>query len=131
MRRNVKTSSQNRLLAYRSGLWAEALCRFVLRTKGYRIVATRHRSWQGETDIIAVRRRSLVFVEVKARKTELEAAEAIKSRQRERMERCAAEFVSRNPRYAGYNIRFDAMLVTPWKWPVHITNAWEAQGQIR
>jgi putative endonuclease len=106
-------------------LWAEALCRFVLRVKGYRIVARRYRSKLGEIDIVAARGRSLAFVEVKARGSYDVAAEAITLHQRQRLQRAAEDFLARHPHYGAYGVRFDAMMVTPWRWPKHIVNAWD------
>ncbi len=111
--------------AYGKGLWAEALCRLSLRLRGHRIVASRYRSRLGEIDIIATRGKILLFIEVKARRTLVQGSEAITQRQQARLERAAAAFLSRHSRYAAYARRFDAMLVVPWRWPVHISGAWE------
>ena len=93
--------------------------------KGYRIVATRYRSRLGEIDIIAARGQKLAFIEVKARASRRAASEAITSHQRERLSRAAADFLARHPRYNRHSLRFDAMLVAPWRWPQHISGAWE------
>lgn len=108
---------------------AEALCRLALRLKGYGIVESRYRSKLGEIDIVAVRGRTLALIEVKARPSRLEAAEAISPHQRGRLTRAAADFLARNPRFNGHITRFDVMLVTPWRWPMHIQNAWDALGR--
>lgn len=111
--------------AYRLGLWAEALCRFALRLKGYTVLASRYKTPVGEVDIIAVRRDALVFVEVKARGGMAQAAEAISMRQRKRILRAAQYFALRHgARFARHCWRFDAMLVAPWRWPRHIESAW-------
>ncbi len=109
---------------YRTGLMAEALCRWALRLKGYRVVASRYRSGLGEIDIVAVRGRTLALVEVKARGSRRAASEAVTPRQQDRLTRAAAAFLARNPRYNRYDVRFDVMLVTPWRWPAHIAAAW-------
>lgn len=113
------------MTSHRTGLAAEALCRWALRLKGYRIVAQRYRSKLGEIDIVAVRGRRLALVEVKARDKWQVAAAAIAPRQRERLARAAADFIARNPRFAAHDIGFDAMLVGRRSWPRHIVNAWE------
>jgi putative endonuclease len=102
------------------GLWAEFLCRLLLRLKLYRIVASRYPSPLGEIDIIAKRGKALVFVEVKARGDAELASGAITARQRERLERGMRDFLARHPRFNGCDIRFDAMWVVPGKWPRHI-----------
>ncbi len=111
--------------AYNRGLWAEALSRFWLRLKLYRIVASRAKTPLGEIDIIAVRGQTLVFVEVKARPEAGQAAEAVSSQQKERLARAAALFLGRNPLYGGFHARFDVILVLPWRLPRHIENAFE------
>jgi putative endonuclease len=88
-------------------------------------MAKRYRSKLGEIDIIAARGKTLAFVEVKARGSRRAASEAITPRQRERLGRAAADFLARHPRYNRHVLRFDAMLVMPWRWPVHVPNAWQ------
>lgn len=88
-------------------------------------MASRYRSKLGEIDIVAARGKTLAFVEVKARDSQSAASEAITLRQRERLGRAAADFLARHPRYNRHVMRFDAMLVTPWRWPAHIPNAWQ------
>ena len=114
------------MTSHRTGLAAEALCRWALRLKGYRIVARRYRSKLGEIDIVAVRGRRLALVEVKARDKWEQAAAAIAPQQRQRLARAAADFIARNPRFASHDIGFDAMLVGRRSWPRHIVNAWDA-----
>lgn len=115
-----------RIQSERYGRAAEALCRFVLRLKGYRIVVSRLRTPLGEIDIVARRGDTLAVIEVKARRDWLQANEAVSARQRGRLARAAHAFLATNPQYAGLSLRFDVMLVTPWSWPRHIKDAWRA-----
>jgi putative endonuclease len=115
-----------RIRSERYGRWAEALCRLVLRLKGYRILAHRLRTPMGEIDIVAKRGDILAVIEVKARGDWLTASEAITARQRGRLARAAHAFLATNPHYAGMSLRFDVMLVTPWSWPRHLRDAWRA-----
>jgi putative endonuclease len=78
----------------------------------------------GEIDIVACRGKSLLFIEVKARPSAIEASEAVSPRQRERIQRAATHFLSRNPRFIDFYQRFDVRFVLPWRWPVHIPDAW-------
>src|SRR6266566_1510804 len=64
--RNLGPSPQRRA-AFRRGLSAETRAAVLLVVKGYRILARRWQSPVGEIDIVARRRRVLIFVEVKAR----------------------------------------------------------------
>jgi putative endonuclease len=110
--------------AVRSGQWAESIASWLLRAKGYRIVARSWRCPAGEIDIIARRGQALVAIEVKRRASAQDAADAIQARQRRRIVRAAEAFVARNPENAALNIRFDAVLVVPGRWPRHIMDAW-------
>ena len=56
-----------RVKAFQLGLSAESRAAMLLVAKAYRIVARRWKTPFGEIDIVARRRRALVFVEVKAR----------------------------------------------------------------
>ncbi len=114
--------------AARRGRWAESLCVLALVLRGWRIVGRgvkgRRGSGVGEVDIIARRGRLLAFIEVKARPGLDQAAAAVSPAQQRRLVRAAERFLARQPAYAGCDIRFDAMLVAPWRWPVHIPDAW-------
>lgn len=110
--------------AHRLGLRAERLAALLLRLKGYRILATRLKTPAGEIDMVARRGNALVIVEVKARADEAGAAEALQLRQLKRLERAAAHFLGRNPALASLDLRFDAVLVTPFRLPRHMKDAW-------
>lgn len=113
-----------RLAAYRRGQRAEALCRFWLRLKGYRIIAQQFRCPAGELDIAARRGAVLAIIEVKARGQFEGAVQAISSRQRRRIVRASETLLQRRPDLATMQIRFDAMLVLPYRLPHHIMDAW-------
>jgi len=67
------------------GLSAESRAAVFLIAKGFRILARRWRSPVGEIDIVARRRKLLVFVEVKARENLDDAAWSVTERQRARI----------------------------------------------
>lgn len=113
--------------SYQTGLLAEALCRLSLRLKFYRVLASRYRSPLGEIDIVAARGKILALIEVKARSSQQQAMESISLHQRERLQRAANDFLTRHPGFHGHNVRFDVMLVTPRRWPVHIADAWRPE----
>src|SRR5437016_10864547 len=114
-----------RVAAHLVGLSAESRAAAYLVAKGYRIVARRFRSPVGEIDIVARRRGVLVFVEVKARARLDDAAEAVSERQRRRIAAAAAAWLAGHPEHASWGVRFDAVLVTPRRWPRHITAAFD------
>jgi putative endonuclease len=113
-------------VAFRLGLSAESRAAAYLIAKGYRIVARRWRSPVGEIDIVARRRGTLIFVEVKARATLDEAAEAVIVRQRRRIIGAAEAWLASHPDDANRDMRFDAVLVAPGQMPRHIPAAFDA-----
>lgn len=113
----------NREAAEKRGRGAETIACWWLRLHGWRILARRARVPGGEVDIIARRRRTLAFVEVKARAT-LEAAEMSLDAWRLRRVVVAAERLA--PRYLkpGDDLRIDALFVVPGRLPRHLPNVW-------
>jgi len=107
-----------------AGRRAEALATWWLRLKGYRIVARNFRHGSGEVDILARRGAVLAAVEVKWRLSQAEAAEAVQARQKHRIARAASVFWARLPDHDQVVLRFDALLLAPWRLPHHIPDAW-------
>ena len=118
------TAPDARQRAYRRGLRAEAWCVWWLRLRGYHILAQRYRNPFGEIDIVAQRGRVVAFVEVKARTGRAVALEAIAPKQRRRIEKSATGFLTVHPNLAEHTVRFDIIAVVPWRWPLHIVDAW-------
>ena len=112
-----------RVAAERRGRRAEWLALAALMLRGYRPLARRFRNPAGEIDLVMRRGRLLVFVEVKAREDLDTAAQAVTTRQRRRMVAGAQAWLALNPRFAGYSMRFDAVLVAPRRLPRHIADA--------
>ncbi len=117
--------SRNRRSALRFGLAAETRAGWLLRLKGYSILDRRVRMHGGEIDLVARRGRTLVFVEVKARASLDEAAEAIRAPQMRRIGAAARAWLGRHPADRDMTVRFDAVHVAPARWPRHIVNAFE------
>jgi putative endonuclease len=111
--------------ARRRGRRAETLAVWLLRFKGYAILARGLRQRPGEIDIVARRGGVVVFVEVKARPDQTSAADALRPRQRQRIARAAALFLARRPELTPRETRFDAILFAGL-WPRHVRNAWDA-----
>lgn len=113
---------------YKAGHFAETIALWFLRFKGYRFVAknfvTGKGTNAGEIDLIVKRGKTLVFVEVKKRKTELKALYAINSKQQMRLTKGAVSFIKSHPEYDGYQLRFDAIIFYANRLPKHIQNAW-------
>lgn len=119
----TRRDAARRRAVERAARRAEALCALVLRLKGYRVLARRRRAPVGEIDILALRRRVLVAVEVKAHADPARGAESLGARQRRRIERAALLFAAQRG-LSGHDLRFDVMLAGGWRWPRHIVNAW-------
>jgi putative endonuclease len=117
-----------RQAAFRLGLSAEGRAALLLNAKGYRELARRWKSPAGEVDLVMRRGRTLVFVEVKARGRLDDAAEAVLVRQRRRIAAAAEAWLAAHPEHAGYDIRFDAVLVAPGRLPQHLVSAFEAEA---
>jgi putative endonuclease len=116
---------RTRQVAFRFGLGAETRAAWLLRLKGYRILARRFKTPAGEIDLVALKGGTLVFVEVKGRGDLLAAHEAITPSQRRRIAAAARAWLARNPGHMTLTQRFDAVFVAPRRWPVHHANAFE------
>jgi putative endonuclease len=111
-------------LAERRGRHAEAWCALVLRLTGHRIVAARMKTPVGELDLVARRGDVLIVVEVKARESWEAAGEAVSALQRRRIERATEWLQAADAALAPLTVRFDVMLVRPWRWPRRLIGAW-------
>ncbi len=116
------------------GLRGERLAERFLRRLGYTIVDRRTRGGLGEIDLVAVDQRTIVFVEVKSRRSHHRGhpAEAVDPRKQRRLTRLALSWLKRHD-LLNARARFDVVAVT---WPKtersptikHIRNAFEAAG---
>jgi putative endonuclease len=86
-----------------------------LRRQGFRILARSVDSPLGELDIVAVDGRTVVFVEVKTRRSSDAGhpTEAVDSRKEQRMTQAALAYLKAN-RLLNYAARFDVVAIT---WP--------------
>lgn len=106
-----------------------------LRRRGYKILARGDQFGPGELDLVALDRRTIVFIEVKTRQTHAAGhpAEAVDDRKQRRLTRLAVTFLKRHG-LLEQPARFDVVAVT---WPEgkwfpkieHIKNAFDAVGQ--
>ena len=121
-----RTPQPERQVAFRTGISAESRAAALLIAKGFRILARRYRTPVGEIDIVAGRRKLLIFVEVKAREKFDDAAWSVTERQRARIVAAAEAWLAANSNAAIEDIRFDAVLVAPGRMPRHIPAAFDA-----
>ena len=106
--------------AYRFGLWAECVAILYYLLKGYIPIARRYKTKLGEIDLIVVSNRTVIFVEVKARKSE--GAFPLHPKQRERIQHAAMLFVAKQKRFATLIQQIDLLIVKPLRWPTRIKN---------
>jgi len=110
--------------SYQKGVWAESLAALYLLSKGYKTLKMRYKVKGGEIDLIAMRGRQLIFVEVKARAELGAALESVTARSRRRIETAALSFLSEYPEYNDYDMRFDVIGVVGGFQVHHLDNAW-------
>lgn len=113
---------------YARGVRAEALAEDYLKARGYSILRQRYKTKFGEIDLIALQDDVLCFIEVKRRGSEGDAFESVTPRSQKRIEQSALFFLSENPEYYDYAMRFDVIAVTPPFHITHLDNAWEARS---
>lgn len=117
----------DRKAAERRGRRGEWLAAFALMIKGYRILARRARNRAGEIDLIAQRGNLVAFIEVKARKTETLALEAVLPQAQKRIARAAELWMAHRRDLRGCDWRFDIITITPHQWPRHHKDAWRPE----
>ena len=115
------------------GQRGERLAERFLRRQGYVIVERAHRAGGGELDLVAVDGRTVVFVEVKTRRSDRrgDPAEAVDRDKRRRVTRAALAYLKRHE-LLEYPCRFDVVAIV---WPAdgkpqltHYRDAFEAEG---
>jgi putative endonuclease len=120
----MKASYAKRRQAWRRGRRSEVVAVWLLRLKGYRILARDLRLPGGEIDILAARGRTLAVIEVKQRVGEAAAAESLLPRQRGRILRAAQAYLAGRPDLAAHSVRFDVILFGGGLLPRHLPDAW-------
>jgi putative endonuclease len=113
------------LSRFQAGWWAEYIAAFYLFCKGYSLLAHRQRTPVGEIDLLVSKGQTLVVVEVKYRKTMAQSAQAISPLQQDRLRRAARYVLAERGESSQYDVRFDAVLISPWRLPQHVSNAWQ------
>ncbi len=115
--------------AYKFGLRAEKTAVLLLKIKGYRVIAERYQNAFGEVDILALKGGVLAFVEVKARRSFRECAESITPAKQQRQIKAAKSLLAYPGSFARWfnpaevQVRFDVVMIVPWRLPRHMVNA--------
>ncbi len=115
----------NKKKTYQFGIWAEKITIIFLFLKGYQILAWRHKTYFGEIDIIAKKGRTIVIIEVKARKSQRSVEEVLKPKQITRIKKASEFFLIKNPRFHNHALRFDFIRVGKFFIPRHYKNFWQ------
>lgn len=97
--------------AHRLGIDAEAIAFTVLRNDGWTILGRRVRTKAGEIDIVAEKNGLLSIVEVKARPTLADAAQALAARQRTRLLASTEALLAEHPDWGHAGVRLDVLVV--------------------
>ncbi|WP_334160851.1 YraN family protein [Phenylobacterium sp.] len=108
-----------------SGRRGEVIAAVWLMLKGYRILGFRLKTPIAEIDLLAIRGRTLVVVEVKRRTLLAHALETVTFDQRDRLRRAGALLAARRPALADATVRLDLVALAPKRLPVHIPDAWK------
>ncbi len=113
--------------SYISGVYFEFIAKWYLRFHGYKIIQSRYITGRGtnasEIDIIAIKKDTLVFIEVKKRRTTRDALEAITYTAQERLKRSAEIYIKRNCPKNINAFRFDVITFDNKHKLVHHKNA--------
>jgi putative endonuclease len=121
--RTQDSERQRRRKAWRRGHLSEYWAAVFLVLKGYRILAIRYRTALGEIDIVARKGDLAVFIEVKARRDERMAIDAVSYSAQNRIRAAADLWLARQPDYARLSQRYDIVAVLPGRWPRHFPDA--------
>ncbi|MDE1159927.1 MAG: YraN family protein [Neorhizobium sp.] len=105
--------------AERRGRLSEYVAAAFLIARGYRILAIRYRTRAGEVDLVARKGDLIAFVEVKARRVESAALDAVGYRAQQRIRATGDIWLSRRPDHARLSCRYDVIVVRPWRLPRH------------
>jgi putative endonuclease len=121
----TKIKSKKKIKSYYFGLFSEIIAIIFLKLKFYKILRRRYRNKLGEIDIIAKKNDFLIAIEVKARKNILLIDEVLSNKQMNRIKRSMNIFYSNKKYYGKLSIRYDLIIIQPYKFPIHLKNFWE------
>jgi putative endonuclease len=112
-----------RQIAEQAGRRGEARAAQWLEEQGWQVLDRRRKTARGEVDLIARDGETIVFIEVKWRRSADQLDLAI-DEYRLRRVAAAAEAVAHEYALAGQDLRIDVLLLAPGAEPRHIVNAW-------
>lgn len=110
--------------SHRKGLLAELYAAAFLLLKGYGFLKWRYKTKVGEIDLIMVKDKTIIALEVKAHKTQSSSLEAVTPHAQKRITRAIQMFLQENAHYQNYDVRFDVIAVYGGCLIRHLDNAW-------
>jgi putative endonuclease len=110
--------------SYEKGLYGEVLSFLFLKIKGYKILSTRFKTRAGEIDIIAKKKNVIHIIEVKFRKSKLQAKESVNFKSRNRILNTTRVYLQKNPQYINCDISYDIVCVVFPCYVYHYVNIW-------
>ncbi len=95
------------------GRWGEQAAAEWLQQQGYCLLARNWRRREGELDLVAMQGATLVFVEVKTRRSDTLGSpeESVDERKQRQLTRLAQRFLDENPTLPYEECRFDVVVV--------------------
>ncbi len=95
------------------GRWGEEHAVRYLEQEGYQVIARNWRRREGELDLVALHGSTLVFVEVKTRRTTTfgPAEESVDARKQAQLARIAQRYLDEHPQLHFAECRFDVLVV--------------------
>ena len=117
-------ASLKRQAAYALGLEAETIAAKLLVAQGFTIAETRYRSSSGEVDLIARANETIVFVEVKARRSVGAALDSVSRAAQRRIEAAGQDWIADQPDGHLLSWRNDVIAVVPGHPPFHFEDVW-------
>ncbi len=121
-----RAPSIKRQRAEHRGRTGEWMAEQFMTLQGFALLARRARTPVGEIDLVMKRGDLIAMVEVKTYRDSKRAEEWVTPRQKRRITRAAEHWISQQNRLYSCAIRFDVIVLRPWRAPLHIKNAWSA-----
>jgi putative endonuclease len=111
-----------KLRQYFIGILAELLIMIIVKFRGYKILARRHKDYYGEIDLITIKKTEVVFIEIKYRSSFDRSPENVVSNyQINRIKNAMRNIMSKFP--IQYSCRLDLFVVKSiFSKPVHYIN---------
>lgn len=117
--------ANKRAEAEQRGRRAEYLAMMYLWFKGYRVLAHRAKTYSGELDLVCLKGKMVVIVEVKQRQTEDQGRHAVSQSAWQRISQGSESWLSRKgAQLYDMDRRYDVVIMLPRLRICHIRDAW-------